>query len=187
MPATAPPPADRLLTGEDLARLPDGERFELVEGCLVTMSPTSWHHGRYVRRITNLLSAFVDAHDLGDVLVGEVGVYVGRDPDTVRAPDVLFISTERLARVRSESYLDVAPELVVEVVSPGNTWQELREKTAEYLAAGVERVWIVEPTRQTVLVYAEPDTPTALKRGDTLRGEGALDGLALDVAALFAD
>lgn len=134
------------------------------------MGPASWHHGRYVRRITNLLSAFLDAHDLGNVLVGEVGVYVGRGPDTVRAPDVLFISNDRLARVQSESYLDVAPDLVVEMVSPGTVslnavWEELREKTAEYLAGGVERAWIVEPARRTAL-----STPSRTRRSRCGRG-----------------
>lgn len=175
------------ISGDELARMPDLGPCELVEGRLVLMSPTSWLHGRYVVRVTDALSAFVREHDLGEVHSGEVGVYTGRDPDTVRGADVLFISHERLARVASESFLDVAPELVVEVLSPGNTAEEMQRKTAEYLGVGVERVWVVDPAREAVLVHAGSEPPTVRTVGDTVRGEGILDGFALDVDALFAD
>ena len=188
---TAPPPLLDLVrraepvTGEELARIPDLGPGELVRGKFIPMSPTNWRHGEYVDDIAHALGRFVRARKLGKVLTGEVGVYTERDPDTVRGADVLFISHERLARVTSQSYLDVAPELVVEVFSPGNTWDEMRRKVAEYLGAGAERVWVVEPERRAVHVYRAPDEATVLGAGDVLRGEGLLEGFALPLDALF--
>ena len=188
---TTPPPLLDLVrraepvTGEELARIPDLGPGELVRGKFVPTSPTGWFHGRYVNAIAKHLTRFAEERDLGEVLTGEVGIYTARDPDTVRGADVLFISHERLARVVSRSYLDVAPELVVEVFSPGNTWDEMRRKAAEYLGAGAERVWVVEPERRAVHVYRAPEAATVLGPGDVLRGEGRLEGFALPLETLF--
>ena len=151
------------------------------------MSPTSWKHGRYVNELARQLGNFAREHQVGETLTGEVGIYTHRNPDTVRGADVAFISTERLGQVTSESYLDVAPELVIEVVSPGNTWQEMRDKIVEYFAIGVERVWIVEPEHKRVLVYQTPDESTTMNATDTLAGEGVLEGFSLSLTELFGD
>lgn len=175
-----------LITGEELAGMADLGRCELVHGEIVPMSPTGWKHGRYVAKLTTHLEAFVQPRQLGEVLTGEVGIYTQRRPDNVRAADVTFISTERLGRLQSDSYLDVAPELVVEVISPGNTWREIRDKIDEYFGIGVDRVWIVEPERRQVLVYRGPTELDLLRETDTLPGEGVLHGFALPLAELFA-
>ena len=91
MPDTPAPPTERLFTAEDLLYRTDLGRCELVEGRLKPMSPTNWHHGHYVSEIDGSLRDFVKTHDLGKVLAGEVGIYVGRDPDSVRGADVAFI------------------------------------------------------------------------------------------------
>lgn len=176
----------RPITGDELARMGDLGSCELVAGRIALMSPTNWRHGDYVGEITETLRSFVKKHKLGKVLAGEVGIYTRRDPDTVRGADVAFISAERLAKVASDSFLDVAPELVVEVISPGNTWQEMREKIDEYFAIGVERVWIVEPARCQVLVYRAPTDLVALDEAGCLQGEGILRGFSLSVRELFA-
>jgi len=180
------PFADTLLTGEELALIPGLGRCELVAGRIVTMSPTNWKHGDFVTEMASHLHRFVKKYGLGKVLTGEVGIYVRRDPDSIRGADVVFISSERIAQITSESYLDVAPELVVEVISPGNTWQEMRDKIEEYFAIGVQWVWLVEPARKQVLVYRSPIEMTALDENDTLEGEGLLKGFSLPLAELFA-
>lgn len=180
------PFADTLLTGEELALIPGLGRCELVAGRIVTMSPTNWKHGDLVSELDWHLRSFVKKHGSGKVLTGEVGIYVRRDPDYVRGADVVFISSERIAQITSESYLDVAPELVVEVISPGNTWQEMRDKIEEYFAIGVKGVWLVEPERKQVLVYRSPTERTALDENDTLEGEGLLEGFSLPLDELFA-
>lgn len=173
------------ITGEELARMPDLGPCELVYGEIIPMSPTGWKHCRYVNAIGRFLGNFVYSSGLGEVLDGEVGIYTGRHPDSVRGADVAFISTEQLGRVQSESYLDVAPELVVEIISPSNTWREMRDKIDEYFRIGVERVWIVEPERRQVLVYGSPTELDLLRETDTLRGEGVLQEFSLPLAELF--
>ncbi len=180
------PFAEKLITGEELALIPGLGRCELVAGKIVTMSPTNWKHGDFVSEIDWHLRSFVKKHGPGKVLTGEVGIYVRHDPDYVRGAEVVFISSERIAQITSESYLDVAPELVVEVISPSNTWQEMRDKIEEYFAIGVAWVWIVEPERRQVLVYRSPTEMTALSEPDTLKGEGVLTGFSLPLAELFA-
>lgn len=181
---TAPTPT-QLVTGDELAQMPDVEFCELVNGKIISMSPTNWKHGRYVSTISWHLEDFVQQNPVGVVLSGEVGVFTRRNPDTVRGVDVALISHERLAQVHSASFLDVAPEVVVEVISPGNTWQEMRQKIDEYFEAGVMQLWIVEPERKQLLVYDAPTRFDVFTTDDTLAGTGVLYGFTLDVGKLF--
>lgn len=87
--------------------------------------------------VTQLITGEELFEMLGEVMVGEVGIDTGRDPDTVRAADVLFISHERLKKASPEGFLDVVPELVVEIMSPTNKWEEVRRRVEEYLGIGV--------------------------------------------------
>ena len=79
----------------------------------------------------------------------------------------------------------VPPELVVEIMSPTNAWEEMRQKLKEYFDVGVDTVWVVEPSNRAVQVYRGIDAVTTLEEGDVLAGDGPLDGLTIDVAALF--
>lgn len=177
--------AIQLITGEELFEMPGTDLCELVEGEIKRMSPTGWKHGDIEHTLASHLGKFVRDQDLGKVMVGEVGIYTGRDPDTVRAADVLFISYERLENAAPDGFLDVAPELVVEIMSPTNQWEEVRRKIEEYFAIGVERVWIVEPANRAVQIYRSRDAVRTLSENDTLEGEGALDGFAIPVGILF--
>ena len=173
---TQAPAATQPLTGEALFEMPGADRCELVEGEIKRRSPTGWKHGTVEARLAQRLGDFVEEHDLGEVMVGEVGIYTGRDPDTVRAADVLFISHERLKNASPDGFLDVAPALVVEIMSPSNAWEDVRQKIEEYVAIGVEQVWIVEPANRAVLVYRARDAVHTLAEDDTLNGEGPLEG-----------
>src|SRR4051794_32454370 len=115
---------ETLVTGEELYLMPDLGRCELVDGRIVPLSPTGRVHGRSAAGLASDLSMYVKANDKGEVLA-EVGVYIRRDPDTVRAPDIAFISHERLAGCKDEGYLDVAPEIIVEILSPANSRREI--------------------------------------------------------------
>ena len=176
-----------LVTGEELADMGDIGRCELVEGEIIMKSPTGWVHGDRERRVGQYLGAFVDDHKLGRVLVGEVGIYTRRNPDTVRGADVIFISHARLAQVKSRSYLDVASELVVEVMSPDDRWSEVNQKLREYFAIGVMIVWVADPAYQTVSVYRSLTDVRVLHRDDTLTGDDVLPSFELPLAAIFAD
>jgi Uma2 family endonuclease len=116
---------------------------------------------------------------------GEVGIYTRRNPDRVRGADIVFLSSKRLTGNLPQGYLDVAPDLVVEIISPHDRWIDIREKITEYFALGVHRVWLVNPRNRTVLVYRSATEMQELAEGDPLVGEGVLEGFALPVETLF--
>ena len=150
------------------------------------MDYTGDEHGILESELARHLGNFNATHKLGWVLSGEVGVYTRYNPDTVRGVDVLFVSRKRLPTPSGKA-LKVAPELVVEIISPSDRWHDMREKLEEYFAIGVERVWVVEPGTKTVLVFRTPTDLSKLSEADTLRGEGILGEFALPLAELFAD
>ncbi len=181
---TAPAITETLLTGDDLLAMGDIGPCELIDGRIVPLSPAGGEHGYVETRAGRELDVFVEPRKLGWVMGGEVGIYTRRNPDRVRAADVLFISRE-CAPQRPKGFLTVAPELVVEVMSPNDTWQEVRQKVAECFAIGVLWVWIVEPENRSVVVFRSATEVTTLGEGDTLRGEGTLAGFELAIARLF--
>jgi Uma2 family endonuclease len=174
-----------VMTGEELFALGDIGRAELVKGELIRMTPTGHPHGHYEVNFVLSLGAFVRQHELGRVLSGEVGIYTQRNPDTVRGADVAFISNERLAQVQSQGYLDVAPELVVEIMSPDDRWSKVTEKLEEYFAAGVRTIWVADPRRQRVYVYHSLTEAERLTVEDKLSGGDVLPGFEVAVAELF--
>ena len=176
----------RPITGETLFKLGNIGRAELVRGEIVYMSPTGHLHGFLESNFDRALGAFVYQHKLGRVFVGEVGIYTQRNPDTVRAVDVAFISRQRWPQVRSQSYLDVAPELVVEILSPDDAWGEVMEKVEEYFASGVLAIWIADPKRQQVYVYHSLSEVQRFSVGDVLADDKVLPGFSVPVAELFA-
>ena len=172
-------------SGEDLFCMGDIGRAELVGGKLHLMMLNGLEHGFLMNRIGNLLGAFVNRQGKGEVLTGEVGIYTRRSPDTVRGADVLYISKERFAKVQSESYLDVAPELIVEIISPNDRWADTMKKLEEYFNIGVKAVWIVDPRHRTVRVYRSPISVERFADGDTLACEDVLPGFQCSITALF--
>lgn len=179
------PPETKLITGEELLEMGDIGPCELIDGRIVPMSPTGGEHGISELNLGSELRSFVRQRQLGWVMTGEVGIYTRRNPDRVRGADVAFISKERLPE-RPTGFLEIAPELVVEVISPTDRWQEVHEKIEEYFAIGVNWVWVVEPASQAVRIYRSVTKMQKLSQGDTLTGEGALAGFTLSVAEIFA-
>ncbi len=175
----------KLITGEELYAMGDIGPSELVKGEIKYLMPSGHPHGYFERLIAFFLTMFVREHKLGRVLTGEVGIYTGRQPDTVRAADVIFISDERFRQVRSAGYLDVAPELVVEVMSPDNTWSEVQKKLAEYFAVNVLMVWVVDPQLEQVHVYRSPEQMKLLRKEDRLTGDDVLPGFQVALAEIF--
>src|SRR5262245_40336045 len=117
-----------LMTGDELFAMGDTGRCELVEEKIIQMSPTGLEHGHFETNFIEVLLAFVRKQKLGIVVSGEVGVYTQRDPDTVRGVDAAFISHERLAqRKKKTDFLDVAHELVVEILSPDDRWSDVNK------------------------------------------------------------
>ncbi|MDD5394737.1 MAG: Uma2 family endonuclease [Thiothrix sp.] len=177
---------DKLITADELYAMGDMPGVELIKGKLRNMSPTGYEHGATESDIAFHLKSFLRQHNLGKVMTGEVGVYIRRNPDSIRAADVLFISHQRLQQVQSKSYLDVAPELVVEVLSPRDSWVDMAEKLEEYFSIGVLQVWFANPRNKTLQVFTSA-TDSVLLRGDDCVSEIAfLPGFSLNVSEIYS-
>lgn len=162
-------------------------RTELIEGVIKHYMPTGHPHGYYELLLGMFIMQFVLKHKLGRAFAGEVGIYIRRKPDTIRAADVAFISHGRLAKASPEGYLDVAPELVVEVMSPSDSWSDVNDKLEDYFFIGVVQVWVVDPQRQRIHVYRSLTEMAILTPNDTLVGGDVLPGFTLPVADILAE
>ena len=176
----------RLITGEELLAMGDIGPCELIDGRIVPMTPTGAEHGSVEINLSSELAVYVRRHGIGWVLGGEVGIYTRRDPDRIRGADIAFISRERAPDGPPKGFLDVAPELIVEIISPGDRWQDMRLKIQEYFTIGVQQVWVVEPENRSVLVYRSAAEVRTLLESDVLVAEGLLEGFSLPVATIFA-
>lgn len=177
---------DTLMTGDQLARMPDSELCELIDGRIVPMSPTNPEHGHLEARITALLSAVVEKQNLGRVMAGEVGIFTRWNPDRVRGADVLFISHARYERrTKGRGFLDVAPELVVEILSPENAHIDTLQKVREYLAIGVLLVLVVDPPSRTITAYRLGSDPRRYADGEAVPCGDVLPSFNLAVATVF--
>jgi Uma2 family endonuclease len=178
----------QLMTAEDLWRMkPDGMRHELVRGELTTMAPAGGEHGAISMTLAVRLGQFVLDRKLGTVFNADTGFILGRDPDTVRAPDAAFVRSDRLPRGRiPEKFVPMAPDLVVEVISPGDSYEEVDQKVADWLAAGTSVVWLVNPRRKTIAVHRSGGQTTRLAVDDILEAPDLLPGFRLPVADVFS-
>lgn len=178
----------KLMTAEELLQRPDdGQRHELIAGELRTMSPTGEEHAGLTASLTGSLIQHVTAHKLGLVLTGEPGFILTRDPDTVRAPDVAFISQERVrATGKLTGYRPGVPDLAVEVISPNDLYTEVEEKVSTWLAHGTRMVIVLNPRQRTVAVHRSRTQVRHLTADDTLDGEDVVPGWTVPVKDLFA-
>lgn len=176
-----------LFTAEDLWQLPEGGRwYELVKGELIEMTPPGSMHGKVALRLARHLQAHVDAYQLGEVMV-ESGFRLESEPDTVRGPDVSFIAADRVPpEGLPDGFFPGAPDLAVEVVSPGDTNAEIQDRVMDYLTHGTRLVWVVRPRRRTVTVHSPDGTACVLSEADVLDGEDVVPGFTLFLQELFA-
>jgi Uma2 family endonuclease len=175
------------LTVEDLYGMPeDGNNYELQAGLLVAEPLPGWRHGRVMAAVAEVLRTHVKRRRLGVVVAGDSGFVLARQPDTVRGPDVAFVSRARCDQNRDEvSAFAGAPDLAVEILSPSNTPAAMHAKVADYLAAGTRRVWVVDPEARTVTVYASLLGPHRLGEEETLGGDDVIPGFEVRVGELF--
>lgn len=175
-----------LITAEEFEQMPDTEHTELVRGELIQMSPPGREHAWLQLRLGQFLGAYVDEHDLGEAY-GEIGIVIPTNPDSVLAPDLAFVSNATLGQEGMKSvYLRHTPDLVVEIVSPGDSHSQVVEKVMTYLEAGVPLVWEIDPRRKRIIVWQADHTVKELKPGDTLDGGDILPGFQLRVAEVFS-
>jgi Uma2 family endonuclease len=178
-----------VLTAEDLLRMPDDglHKRELVAGRLVTMTPAGVQHGVVGTRLGAAMATHVDAHRLGFVCGPDTGFQLASDPDTVRSPDLSFVVRSRVsASGLPQGYWQGAPDLAVEILSPGDSRSELRAKIAEYLRLGAREVWFVEPAERRLTIHGAGQTPRVLGEADTLEGGSLLPGFRYALSRLFS-
>jgi Uma2 family endonuclease len=177
------------LTAEDLWRMGSSDvRRELIDGMVVEMPPVGGVHGDVTGLIYRRLLEYVEAHGAGKVLVGDVGFVLGlpHDPDRVRAPDVAFVSHERLeGGPVPEGFLRGAPDLAVEVLSPTDNPVDVQRKVRDWLEAGTDLVWVVAPAARTTTVYRADGSARLARDDEALDGEDVLPGLSIRLSDIL--
>lgn len=180
------PPAPGMATEGDVLSRPSGEKrlYELVEGVLVE-KPIGYLESRIAVILIHLLESFLADHDLG-VLTGPDSAF-RLEPGLVRAPDVCFVSWDRFPnrQLPNEQVPDLAPDLAVEIISPGNTEAEMRRKVREYFGAGGRLVWLIDPRSRTARVLTAVDSETLVPANGILEGGDVLPGFQVKLARLF--
>ena len=180
------PTMPSLLTAEELLHqsIPD-KRAELVRGVLVVREPAGGRHGRVAMNVALELGSYVRTHQLGVVYAAETGFTLARQPDTVRAPDVAFVRRERLPTPEPVGFPELAPDLVVEVLSPDDRPGQRLAKIADWLSAGTRLVWVIDPDRRAARVYRHDGTEHIVAADETLDGEDIVPGFSCPLSAIL--
>lgn len=184
----------RLMTADEFMDADPGDgRFELVRGEVVRLSPPYDPHGSISNNMSGLFWEYGRRTKLGHA-ADESAVQTRSGPDSVRGPDVMFISYARWPKEARRSapgvpvkLPPVAPDVVVEVVSPNDRRAEVQEKVEEYLAAGTLAVWVVRPDERTVAIHRGGSSPSILGEGDAIEDQPELPGFRRMVSEIFED
>ncbi len=185
-----------LMTAEELLVYPmPDKRVELVRGRLVVREPPGMRHGQCAVRMVVALSNFLErdrtlrgaADTRGRVVTCDSGFTLARNPDTVRGPDVAYVSRERLAGPMPVGYGEFAPDIAVDIRSPTDRIGAVLAKVGDLLDAGSHLVWVVNPARKQVTVYSADGSQEVLGVQDFLSGGEVLPGFSYSLAELFAE
>ncbi|MGQ9553364.1 MAG: Uma2 family endonuclease [Anaerolineae bacterium] len=173
----------KLITGEEFAEMGDIGSYELIAGRVVPMTPTGGQHSSCEGNIYAALRDYARSRKQGKALVGEVGIYTHRNPDTVRGADVVFVSGD----IYTQGFLEGAPDLVVEVTSPNDRWSMITKKLREYFSIGVRLVWVADTETRAVYAFRSLTSLQVFNENDILTAEDVLPGFSLPVAAVFEE
>lgn len=178
------------MTADELLAMPDdGYLYELIKGEVIKVSPPPGHeHGLVTMNIAGPLYEYVKSMNLGKVYAAETGFLLEQNPDTVRAAAVAFVKRERIERAGSvKGYWIGAPDLAVEVISPGDTVGRIEGKVREWLKAGTALLWVVNPKLHAVTVYHSLTDVRVLTERDNLDGGDVVPGFAVSVSEIFSE
>jgi Uma2 family endonuclease len=177
--------AQRLLTTEEFSLLPESEHQELIRGEVIEIMPPDKDHGTIAVSIATLLRLWAKQGARGKVGV-ESGFILANDPDTIRGPDVYYVSASRIpSDDKSKAFWTIAPDLAVEVVSRSETADEVREKVRDFLTAGTPMVWTVYPRSREVVVHTADGLARTYAGEDVIEFPEVLPGFSCNVAELF--
>ena len=180
-------PDPRLYTAAEYGELNlDDAKTELVRGVIVyeVRDQPRLPHAYTAGEIGYAIRHYLETHPIG-LLLPELDCQTEHGPDTVRRPDVSFITHARAKRVRGWEIPDLTPDLAVEVLSPSNSAREMATKMAEYFANGTRLVWLADPKKRTVAVHAPDALPYIVGSGEFLDGGDVLPGFRVAINRLF--
>jgi Uma2 family endonuclease len=173
----------RAMTEAELMALPrDGWKRELVDGEIV-VSPAGAPHGSIIVEVTGQLRDHVKPRGLGHLFDSSTGCWM--PSGNLRVPDVSFVSHERMPGGVAEGFLEVVPDLVVEVLSPGDSQRRILDKVGEYLAAGVRMVWVVDRIERIAVSYRSLTNVRVVHEDDDLDGEDVVPGFRCRLRDVF--
>ncbi|CAN5664225.1 Uma2 family endonuclease [soil metagenome] len=177
----------RQATIQDMQALPDdGHRYDLIRGEIIQLAPATGEHGAIAGEIARLIGNVARPERRGRVYTAEAGFVLAHDPDVLLCPDVSFVRSSRLGPLDEQrGFLDLAPDLAVEVLSPSESLRSIREKVSAYLDGGTQAVWVVDPVRRSVTVYLADGSITLLSEDEDLTGGDMLPGFNVTVAEIF--
>jgi Uma2 family endonuclease len=178
--------ASTLMTADELLQthFPD-KQVELVRGVLIVREPPGFLHGDVAFQLAVRLDKYAEQHGLGRILGAEIGFKLQSNPDTVRAPDVAFLRKERVPDPRPLGYPAMAPDLVVEVLSPRDRPGEVLAKVGDWLEAGALLVWVIDPRRRHARVYRQDGSEAVVTEQDSLDGEDVVPGFTCPLASVL--
>lgn len=161
-------------------------RLELVNGKVVEMPPVASTHGRLDSRFIRLWADFPEEQGIGQTFIN-TGFILFPDRNLVRAPDQAFVSRERMEACPppERGFWRVVPDLVVEIVSPDDSADDLNDKVGDYLTAGVRMIWVIYPTRKQVYVYRPGEDVRVIERDGMLTGDPVIPGLEIALARFW--
>ena len=175
-----------LITADEFSAMAHEPPSELIRGEIVEMPRSGSRHGKVCSNVSYLLQSWSRQQSVPyNVISNDAGVLTEHDPDSVRGPDLYAIRNDRLPDGELPvGHMSIAPELCVEVLSPSDRWPDVLAKVSEFLIAGVQEMWVIDPAYRRVHVFRSDDEPTVLNQGENLTST-ALPGLVLAVQELF--
>lgn len=178
---------NHIWTDEEFMALPEGERYELVNGELIDMGNSGMEHGSFGAFLAGSIELYVRPHKLGATCDSSTAFTM--KSGNKRSPGVSFVAKERLQGLKRlpQGFFQGAPDLAVEVISPSHTYEEIHAKVVEYFDSSARLVWVIHPDEQWVMVYRSPQPDRLLKVTDTLDGEEVIPGFALPISEFFAE
>lgn len=175
------------MTAEELLDIEiPGKWTELVRGQLRVFEPPGAEHGLIAARLLVRVGQHAFANKLGEVFGQDTGFRICSNPDTVRAPDLAFVSSHRMSDARVHGYASIAPDLVAEILSPNDRPGEVLEKVADWLRAGVTLVWVVDFQRRIARAHRADGSVAFVPQDGSLDGEDVLPGFTCSLAELLA-
>lgn len=159
--------------------------WELINGKLFAVAPAGGVSSLTTARINGHVSSYLTKHPIGHAYSPDTGFILFPGRDTVRSPDFAFVSHARLPEI-PETFIPLAPDLAVEVLSPSDRWADTLAKVAMYLQAGVLLVWVIDPANRTATIFQQEELPANIGEDGVLDGADILPGFTLPLAILFA-